>query len=102
MQPTGLDNSRPAKQLTRIIHVGSSRNRAIAKRDGQAQPQRSEAYLQQYVERLSGEHARHTKLRLSRRVRSHRGGEALCLRLLMLALSQRRIGVPVALLLQWA
>jgi hypothetical protein len=48
---------------------------------------------------LSGEHARHTKLRLSRRVRSRRGGEVLCLRLL---LSEQRIGVPIALLLQWA
>ena len=60
---------------------------------------RYKAYVKQYVEGLSGEHARHTKLRLSRRIRSYRGGEVLCLRLL---LSQRRIGVPIALLLQWA
>ncbi|CAI4031297.1 hypothetical protein DNFV4_01722 [Nitrospira tepida] len=68
----------------------------------QAQPRGTKAYLKQYVEGLSGEHARHTKLRLSRRVRSHRGGEVRCLRLLILALSQRRIGAPVAPLLQWA
>jgi hypothetical protein len=41
----------------------------------------AEAYLKQYVEEPSGEPARHTKLRLSRRVRSHRGGESFCHRL---------------------
>ena len=44
--------------LARIIHDGSSRNRVVAKRDGQAQPRGTEAYLKQYVEGLRGEHAR--------------------------------------------
>jgi hypothetical protein len=44
----------------------------------QAQPRRTKAYWKQYVEGLSGEHARRQ------------------------ALSQRRIEVPVAPLLQWA
>jgi hypothetical protein len=34
--------------LTRIIHDGSSRNRGVAKRDGQAQPGGTETYLKQY------------------------------------------------------
>jgi hypothetical protein len=49
-----------ARALAHIIHDGSSRNRGVVWRDGQAQ----------YVEGLSDEHARHTKLRLSRRVQS--------------------------------
>ena len=34
---------------------------------------------EEYVDRLSGEPARHTKLRLTRCVRSNRSGEFLCL-----------------------
>jgi hypothetical protein len=55
---------------TSVIHDGSSRTRGAVWRDGQAQSRRTEAYLKQYVEGLSDEHARHTKLRLTRRVRS--------------------------------
>jgi hypothetical protein len=44
-------------------------------RDGRVEPQEAETYLKQYVETARGEPARHTKLRLSRRVRSNRGGE---------------------------
>ena len=43
--------------LTRIIYDGSSRNRAVAKRDRRAEPRGREAYLKQYVDRLSGEPA---------------------------------------------
>ena len=42
----------------RIIHDGSSRNRAVASRDGRAEPRGTEAYWNQYVEGLSGEPAR--------------------------------------------
>jgi hypothetical protein len=48
----------PPGHLARIIHDGSLRNRGVAQRDGQAQPERTEAYLKQYAEGLSGEHAR--------------------------------------------
>jgi hypothetical protein len=41
----------------RIIHDGSSRNRAVATRDGRAEPRGREAYLKQYVDRLNGEPA---------------------------------------------
>jgi hypothetical protein len=41
----------------RIIHGGSSRNRAVAMRDRRAEPRGREAYLKQYVDRLSGEPA---------------------------------------------
>ena len=41
----------------RIIHGGSSRNRAVATRDRRAEPRGREAYLKQYVDRLSGEPA---------------------------------------------
>ncbi|MGH2362488.1 MAG: hypothetical protein ACRDGM_18340, partial [bacterium] len=37
---------------------GSSRNRAVASRDGRAEPRGTEAYLKQYVEGLSGEPVR--------------------------------------------
>ena len=43
--------------LTRIIHDGSSRNRAVAMRDRRAEPRGREAYLKQYVDRPSGEPA---------------------------------------------
>ena len=43
--------------LARIIHDGSSRNRAIARRDRRAEPRGREAYLKQYVDRLNGEPA---------------------------------------------
>jgi hypothetical protein len=52
----------------------------------------AEACLKQDVEVVSGEPARHTKLRLNRRVRSDRGGEALCLRLRMLARTRCNLG----------
>src|SRR5206468_5901885 len=42
----------------RIIHDGSSRNRADAKRNGRLEPRGREAYSLQYVDRLSGETAR--------------------------------------------
>ena len=45
------------ESLARIIHDGSSRNRAVAKRDRRAEPRGREAYLKQYVDRLSGEPA---------------------------------------------
>ncbi len=38
-----------------IIHDGSSRNRAVAKRDRRAEPRGREASLKQYVDRLRGE-----------------------------------------------
>ena len=41
-----------------MIHDGSSRNRAVASRDGHAEPRESEAYLKQYVEVARGEPAR--------------------------------------------
>jgi len=41
----------------RIIHDGSSRNRAVAKRDRRAEPRGREAYLKQYVDRPNGEPA---------------------------------------------
>ena len=44
--------------LARIIHDGSSRNRAVASRDGRVEPRGTEAYLIEYVEGLSGEPAR--------------------------------------------
>jgi hypothetical protein len=44
--------------LARIIHDDSSRNRGVAWRDGQTQPQGTKAYLKQHVERQRGEHAR--------------------------------------------
>ena len=43
--------------LARIIHDGSSRNRAVAKRDRRAEARGREAYLKQYVDRPSGEPA---------------------------------------------
>ena len=46
------------KRQARIIHDGSSRNRAVAKRDGRAETRGREAYLKQYVDRPSGESAR--------------------------------------------
>ena len=39
--------------LARIIHDGSSRNLAVAKRDRRAESRRREAYLNQYVDRPS-------------------------------------------------
>jgi len=45
------------QDLARIIHEGSSRNRAVAKRDRRVEPRRREAYLKQYVDRPSGEPA---------------------------------------------
>ena len=47
-----------AKRLTRIIHDGSSRNRAAASGDGRAEERGREAYSLQYGDRLSGEPAR--------------------------------------------
>ena len=38
-------------------HDGSSRNRAAALRDRHADPRKTDAYLKQYVEELSGEPA---------------------------------------------
>jgi hypothetical protein len=81
--------------LTRIRHDGSSRNRGVAKRDGQAQPRGTEAYLKQYGEGLSGEHARHTKLRLTRRVRSPRGGEVFGHRLCVSRSGESEIAIAV-------
>jgi hypothetical protein len=46
------------KELARIIHDGSSRNRAVARRDGHAEPREGEACLKQHVETLRGEPAR--------------------------------------------
>ncbi len=43
--------------LAHIIHDGSSRNRAAALRDRHAEPRRTDTYLKQYVEGLSGESA---------------------------------------------
>jgi hypothetical protein len=45
-------------RLTHTIHDGSSRNRAVAKRDGRAEPRGREAYSKQYVDRPSDEPAR--------------------------------------------
>ena len=42
----------------RVIHGGSSRNRAVAWRDGRVEPRGTKAYLKQYVEGLSGEPTR--------------------------------------------
>ena len=44
--------------LARIVHDGSSRNHAVASRDGRAEAGDPEAYLKQYVEGASGEPAR--------------------------------------------
>ena len=38
-----------------IVHDGSLRNRAVAKRDRRVEPRGKEAYLKQYVARLNGE-----------------------------------------------
>jgi len=46
-----------AATSARISHDGSSRNRAVATRDRRAEPRGREAYLKQYVDRLSGEPA---------------------------------------------
>ncbi len=43
--------------LARIIHDGSWRNRAVARRNRRAEPRGREAYLKQYVDRLNGEPA---------------------------------------------
>jgi hypothetical protein len=43
--------------LARIIHDGSLRNRAVAKRDRRTEPRGRKAYLKQYVDRPSGEPA---------------------------------------------
>ena len=40
--------------LARIIHDGSWRNRAVARRNRRAEPRGREAYLKQYVDRPSG------------------------------------------------
>ena len=40
------------------VHGGSSRNRAVAWRDGRVEPRRRKAYPPRYVDRLSGEPAR--------------------------------------------
>jgi len=45
------------KQPALIIHDGSSRNRAVAKRDRRAEARGREAYLKQYVDRPNGEPA---------------------------------------------
>ncbi len=50
--------SKQSARQARIIHDGSSRNRAVALRDGRVERGRPEAYLKQYVEGLSGEPAR--------------------------------------------
>ena len=44
-------------RLARIIHDGSSRNRAVATRDRRAESRGRKAYLKQYVDRPSGEPA---------------------------------------------
>ena len=62
----GLDSLR---RLARIIHDGSSRNRAVAKRDGHAEPHEAEAYLKQYVEAAQGEPASRHAGWLQRRMR---------------------------------
>ena len=46
------------RRIARIIHDGSSRNRAVAKRDGHAESHEAEAYLKQYVEAARGEPVR--------------------------------------------
>ena len=46
-----------AKALARIIHDGSSGNRAVATRDRRAEPRGSQSYLKQCVDRPSGEPA---------------------------------------------
>src|SRR5438128_783737 len=50
-------NMPETRRLARIIHDGSSRNRAVAKRDRRAEPRGRKAYLKQYVDRLNGEPA---------------------------------------------
>jgi hypothetical protein len=44
-------------RLARIMHDGSSRNRAVATRDRSAEPRGRETYLKQYVDRSNGEPA---------------------------------------------
>ena len=63
--PIRGDKRVSGKGLTRIIHDGSLRNCGVVLRDGQAQPQGTEAYLKQYGEGLSGEHARQQACRSS-------------------------------------
>jgi hypothetical protein len=48
---------RGARLLARIIHDGSSRNRAVVKRDRREELRGRDAYLKRYVDRLSGEPA---------------------------------------------
>ena len=43
--------------LAHIVHDGSSRNCVAALRDRHAEPRKTDAYLKQYVEELSGEPA---------------------------------------------
>jgi hypothetical protein len=50
--------------LARIIHDDSSRNRAVAKRDGRVEPREADAYLKQYVEATWGEPAQPTDFSL--------------------------------------
>jgi len=54
---TGTAADGGACPLARIIHDSSSRNCAVAMRDRRAEPRGREAYLKQYVDRLSGEPA---------------------------------------------
>src|SRR2546428_10296920 len=60
IRPYYTDHVAPvnAKRLARIIHDGSSRNRAVASRDGRAEARGREAYSLQYGDRLSGEPGR--------------------------------------------
>ncbi|MSQ77797.1 MAG: helix-hairpin-helix domain-containing protein [Nitrospiraceae bacterium] len=54
-----LEQLRPlVTVLTRIMYDGSSRNHAVASRDGRVETGEPEAYLKQYVEGASGEPAR--------------------------------------------
>ena len=46
--------------LSRMIHEGSSRKRADAKRDGHSEAGSPECILVQYVEGVNGETARHS------------------------------------------
>src|SRR2546427_3461166 len=59
IRPYYTDHVAPvnAKRLARIIHDDSSRNRAVASRDGRAEARGREAYSLQYGDRLSGEPA---------------------------------------------
>ena len=76
--PSSSDPHKPALFMAVLREIAQSRREGDPLRFSlqwvREEPRRREAYSRQYVDRLSGEPARHTKLRLTRCVRSNRSG----------------------------